>query len=73
MKRKGDKFMQDMGRIQRGRRRRRAQRENEHLLDEENTWQERRENFQDDLEFRGQEFSALGKEVARGLPRKLEM
>ena len=63
--------MQDMGRIQRARQRRRAQRENEHLLDEETTlWQLKRENLQDGLEFRGQEFNALGKEVARGVTRE---
>ena len=71
MRRKQDKFMQDMGRIHRARQRRRAQRQNQHLLDEETSlcqvgW----ENFQDGLEFRTQEFSALGKEVGRGVTRE---
>ena len=46
MKRRRDKFMQDMGRIHRARQRRRTQRENEHLLDEETSlWPVKREKF----------------------------
>ena len=71
MKRRRDKFMQDMGRVHRARQSRRSQRENEHLLDEETSlWQVRRENFRDSLKFRSQEFSALGKGVGRGVSRE---
>ena len=60
-----------MGRINQARQRRRAQRKNKHLFDEETSlWQVKRENFQDGLDFRAQEFSALGKEVARGVTRE---
>jgi hypothetical protein len=72
MSRKPDKFMQDMGRIRRARRRRRAQQEKERLLDEEAPLlQEKWQDFQDGLEFRAQEFGALGREVARGVTREL--
>ena len=71
MKQRRDNFMQDMSRIQRARQLRRAQRENEHLLDEETSlWQAKRGNFQDGLKFSTQEFGALGKEVARGVARE---
>ena len=71
-RRRKDKFMQDMGRIQRARQRRRAQREKERLLDEEAPlFHERWQDVQDGLGFRAQEFGALGREVARGVGREM--
>jgi len=68
MKRKRYEFMKDMGDIHRARKRRRAQREEDHLLDEETApWLGRLEKFQDGLEFRTKEFEALGTEIARGV------
>jgi hypothetical protein len=60
--------MHDMGRIHYARQRRRAQREQERLLDEDKSaWQEVWEDWHDGMEFRSQEFGALGKEVVRGV------
>ena len=71
MKRRRDKFMQDMGRIHRARKRNRARRANQHLREDETSlWQVKRETFQDGLGFRSQEFGALGKEVGRGVTRE---
>jgi hypothetical protein len=70
-RRRKDKFMQDMGRIQRDRQRRRTQREKERLLDEEAPlFPEKWQDLQDGLEFRSREFGALGKEVTRRVGRE---
>jgi hypothetical protein len=68
MRRKRDKFMHDMGRIHHARQRRKAPREHDRLLDEDKSvWQETWEDWHDGVEFRSQEFGALGTEVVRGV------
>lgn len=70
-RRRKDKFMQEMGRIRRARQRRRARRGKDRLLYEDKSpWQESWEDFTDSFRFQTQQFSALGKEVARGVTRE---
>ena len=70
MTRRRDKFMEDMGRIQQARQRRRAEREEEFLHGDEPPWVRRWANPLEDLSFTPQEVGCLGKEVSRGLPSR---
>ena len=59
--------MEDMGRIQQARQRRRAEREEEFLHGDEPPWVRRWANPLEDLSFTAQEVGCLGKEVSRGV------
>lgn len=72
MGRRENQFTQDMERIQRTRQRRRAQREQERLLDENTPiWEEKWEDLKDDWEFSTWELKALGREAAKTIAREV--
>ena len=70
-RRRKDKFIQDVGRINRARRHRRTQRaEKRRNAESQSRWQMKWEDFQDGWEFQKQEFGALGREVGRAVNRE---